>query len=852
MARPSYLVEYLNKITLKLLKNIICPHEQLKSFVNQIFEPLKSSGFDNISDEYNVINSHLYEFANGNINKENKRISVNSLKIWASSLTDKTVYAQFLDNISGYAELNDEQLDQIMNLFELDRDEMPPKFSSFIEQAFQDANYSQAIMFLLLWSIYGKDQIHLLNNIYNIAQVNIIPENKDEAKLLNHVIPSKPIFFGREGVLRSISEKLNSGGHFVFLQGMGGIGKSECAKQYAQKYKGNYNTIVFAECSTTLMDLLNDNTTFTLTKPFISERLQRHDGSYESDSDFFERKLTQLRCSVDLHTLIILDNVDHQDSNLMDFLTGICDVIVTTRCNMQTDYPFNTVAIDGINDMAVCKKIFSEYCENDDAGDVYTEKIISYFSGHPMAMELAANQMKVSGVSSENMWEIVRSQNQNIFEEGFSILCRNREEINMSAHIQQLFSLAELKSDEIYVLKCMSLLPKKGMEKSVFKKICGLRNYVPINNLYKRSWIRNLNGILSLHTLVKDMIHMTYKPDLSNCSMFIEGIMREFSASKFYYGDLAMKSYMFEYISHIYELFPEPEIGRYEFYEWIELIMSHYGQSEKALNLSRKLYKLYLTEYGELHFRTARMICRTGCNEKNLYQLNASLKTLEKGLDRLLKLKDPTDEIMLYISDVDVVLTDSYYLEYEKTNDKKFLTRSTELCREIIRIRKPLSEKFEAVRVNCTFAYCFLARLSIAEKNYRDAEIYVQKAEEEYKKSDLSSLDFYINYTKAELLIAQNQTDKAIFSLMEALKNRDMYFNSCEGDSGTNTLKLKITLGEIYEQNGFIELALQRYQDALNAVEDMPFYNEIILMLKQRINKLKFPKQRNANQHENL
>ena len=174
------------------------------------------------------------------------------------------------------------------------------------------------------------------------------------------------------------------------------------------------------------------------------------------------------------------------------------------------------------------------------------------------------------------------------------------------------------------------------------------------------------------------------------------------------------------------------------------------------------------------------------------------------------------------------------------------------MCREIIRIRKPLSEKFEAVRVNCTFAYCFLARLSIAEKNYRDAEIYVQKAEEEYKKSDLSSLDFYINYTKAELLIAQNQTDKAIFSLMEALKNRDMYFNSCEGDSGTNTLKLKITLGEIYEQNGFIELALQRYQDALNAVEDMPFYNEIILMLKQRINKLKFPKQRNANQHENL
>lgn len=87
---------------------------------------------------------------------------------------------------------------------------------------------------------------------------------------------------------------------------------------------------------------------------------------------------------------------------------------------------------------------------------------------------------------------------------------------------------------------------------------------------------------------------------------------------------------------------------------------------------------------------------------------------------------------------------------------------------------------------------------------------------------------------------------------MEALKNRDMYFNSCEGDSGTNTLKLKITLGEIYEQNGFIELALQRYQDALNAIEDMPFYNEIIIMLRQRINKLKIPKQRNANQYENI
>lgn len=42
----------------------------------------------------------------------------------------------------------------------------------------------------------------------------------------------------------------------------------------------------------------------------------------------------------------------------------------------------------------------------------------------------------------------------------------------------------------------------------VLRKCCGLKGYNEVNNLISHSWIREFDGILSIHTLVKETIQI--------------------------------------------------------------------------------------------------------------------------------------------------------------------------------------------------------------------------------------------------------------------------------------------------------------------------------------------------------
>lgn len=78
----------------------------------------------------------------------------------------------------------------------------------------------------------------------------------------------------------------------VFLQGMGGIGKSELAKNYAAEHREQYETVVFATYQTCLRDLI------LYDKVFQMEGLPRaynRDGVMEDDAAYFARKLERLQ-----------------------------------------------------------------------------------------------------------------------------------------------------------------------------------------------------------------------------------------------------------------------------------------------------------------------------------------------------------------------------------------------------------------------------------------------------------------------------------------------------------------------------------------------------------------------------
>lgn len=81
---------------------------------------------------------------------------------------------------------------------------------------------------------------------------------KASFRLLGKLPQARDIFDGRDYLLEKIETSFSEGKNALFLEGIGGIGKSELAKQYALRHKNDYDTIIFATYISSLCKLLCD------------------------------------------------------------------------------------------------------------------------------------------------------------------------------------------------------------------------------------------------------------------------------------------------------------------------------------------------------------------------------------------------------------------------------------------------------------------------------------------------------------------------------------------------------------------------------------------------------------------
>lgn len=169
-----------------------------------------------------------------------------------------------------------------------------------------------------------------------------------------NIIP-KSIFCGREDVLEEIHNRFQNSGNVLFLYGIGGIGKTQIAKQYAKMHKNDYDTIIYATYNGSIKDEIMAETPFTI-EPAVN-RYTLSDGTKESDEAFFNRKLEKIQKISTERTLIILDNFDvEEDENLPLLMNGRYRLLITTRFDFSRFYP--TVRINPIVSMESLKEIF--------------------------------------------------------------------------------------------------------------------------------------------------------------------------------------------------------------------------------------------------------------------------------------------------------------------------------------------------------------------------------------------------------------------------------------------------------------------------------------------------------------
>lgn len=371
-----------------------------------------------------------------------------------------------------------------------------------------------------------EELVPRVSAILGLGAEGRVPISVSRYSLTSKIPPVREVFVGRTKQIENIRSFFESGQRVLFLEGIGGIGKSELAKQYALKYRNEYKTIVFASYSESLQVLVCDNDKIEISG--LSAYPDETTGAY------FNRKMKIFRSLTDKSTLIIVDNFDvDNDECLEEFIEGSCDIIFTSRNSHPGYSSMNVNVIDSRSELL---KMFERYygmpLSEDDIP--YIEKMFRLVEYHTYAIELMANQMETSFLSGKELYEMLCSKTHP--DDDYDSF-KGRDGVDTAfGHIRKLFSLSGLDNTEREVLRELSLTGVSGIPASVYwewsdKKSVKSKKKAVIS-LIKKSWVRRSisdnNQNLSLHPLVTEVVlsDSELHPDQNNCRSILSGISK--------------------------------------------------------------------------------------------------------------------------------------------------------------------------------------------------------------------------------------------------------------------------------------------------------------------------------------
>lgn len=476
----------------------------------------------------------------------------------------------------------------------------------------------------------------LIDRIRNLSEEDIVYLNDRRRRLKDKIVLPRGLFIGREREIKEIAQHLSQD-HVLFLQGMGGIGKSEIAKGYAQKYRDSYDTIIFAGFSSNIMDLI-------CSEEIGIENLSRAEG--EEMESWYARKLETLQSLTDKRTLLIVDNFDaDEDEHLEDLLNCACDILITTR-NDHSDYP--TMIIGQIDDFDAVRRIFTTHygrklSEEDIA---VTDEILKLVGCHTITVELIAKQMKASFIKPAKMLERLRRT-------GVNMHLKEKVKREGSAarqtgydYIRQLFSFAGLTDPQKHLLCCMCLVPAGGIEVTMLGEIMELEDYDDVNSLINGSWIMPDDNydILRMHPIIADVVREELKPTAESCKDYIHGLYVK--SIPMWNMIIEDKMKLFALIRRMTDLLPEPveelvtEYGQFGDCAWI------CGDFQRSQRMAERLYSFSLQHFGERSREAGMAAMYAAAAYFNAGDDAASEPWYEKGCASYTAVLDPNDRLL--------------------------------------------------------------------------------------------------------------------------------------------------------------------------------------------------------------
>ena len=337
------------------------------------------------------------------------------------------------------------------------------------------------------------------------------------------VLTGNTNFVGREAELEEMHRLLRGEDNKLFLFGAGGMGKSELARQYLRRFRGEYATVVWMTCNTDIQEMLISDQ-FLHIRGLESERQDLT--TPQAREAYYEKKLNHLKEHCGRDTLLVVDNLDTQDPRLSQLLEGRYSVIVTSRVSREKD-GYQELAVRPMDRWEDQLALFRKFYKRPllPREETALMEVFRRIGFHTYGIQLLAKQMQASHLLPSAMLDDLRGA-------GGTAQRRTRMVMDHVMEVmQQIFDLSGLTPEKVAILKNMALLPVEGVETELFFDLTELEDFMLLDELIDSSFIQYdcVSDVISLHPLMADTIARKNPGFARDCQVYVDNLARRLS-----------------------------------------------------------------------------------------------------------------------------------------------------------------------------------------------------------------------------------------------------------------------------------------------------------------------------------
>lgn len=309
-------------------------------------------------------------------------------------------------------------------------------------------------------------------------------------------------FVHRTRELEHIKDKLKKYRHVV-LCGMGGIGKTELAREYSQKNYSDYRVVHQVNCTDGAAVGFSQ-----ISIPGIERSLNNN--IPESDESLGRRKIEWLHKQPRKY-LLILDDLSPSDSDIKAILSLPVDRIITSRWE-HSSWNCQVLKVNALETLAERQSLFESYLEQKLSPEEYAdfEAIDTLVEGHTLTLQLIALQCSVSDMPLYLIRSALESQGVYTDDPNVFVYGNSTEEKNAYGHIRTIWNLAALHNRQSDIMQALSLLSPADILRTECRDWLELSDLNDVNYLIRSGWLqlRQINGVktVRVHTVIADIV----------------------------------------------------------------------------------------------------------------------------------------------------------------------------------------------------------------------------------------------------------------------------------------------------------------------------------------------------------